>query len=137
MEHLDRSARFLRSWLVRTSMRQTMPWGILVAMLVGSLIKEFAPLPETYMSNKRNVLNVYFVKFAWAWTLCLLLPFISVTSYCVTRSVPAVLRRLSSLLVGTAICGDQVPDLFWGSSCVKVLFKVAISIKFWASHKTS
>lgn len=58
MEYVDRAARILRSWLVRSSVRQMMPWVILVAMLAGSLIKELAPLPETYMSNKRNVLNV-------------------------------------------------------------------------------
>ncbi|XP_066482486.1 acyl-coenzyme A diphosphatase FITM2 [Tiliqua scincoides] len=103
MEHVDRSARFLRAWLVRSSVRRTMPWGILGLMLGGSLVKEWAPLPQTYLSDKRNVLNVYFVKFAWGWTLCLLLPFISVTNYCVTKNVLVVLRRLSSLLVATAI----------------------------------
>lgn len=43
------------------------------------------------------------MKFAWGWTLCLLLPFISLTNYCATQNVLVVLRRLSSLLVSTAI----------------------------------
>ncbi|XP_064888050.1 acyl-coenzyme A diphosphatase FITM2 isoform X1 [Columba livia] len=54
----------------------------------------------------------YFVKVAWAWTFWLLLPFIAVTTYQFagskflygpTKSVLMVLRRLSALLVGTAI----------------------------------
>ncbi|KFQ48975.1 Fat storage-inducing transmembrane protein 2, partial [Nestor notabilis] len=54
----------------------------------------------------------YFVKVAWAWTFWLLLPFITVTTYQFAKSkllygrmksILAVLRRLSTLLVGTAI----------------------------------
>ncbi|XP_010221272.1 PREDICTED: LOW QUALITY PROTEIN: fat storage-inducing transmembrane protein 2 [Tinamus guttatus] len=54
----------------------------------------------------------YFVKVAWAWTFLLLLPFIGVTTYQFarskflygpTKSVLIVLRRLSALLVGTAV----------------------------------
>ncbi|XP_034979608.1 acyl-coenzyme A diphosphatase FITM2 [Zootoca vivipara] len=103
MEYMDRSASFLRPYLVRDAARRTMPLGLLGLMLGGSVIKEWAPLPETYMSNKRNLINMYFVKVAWAWTLCLLLPFIGIATYHVTRSVAVVVRRLSALLVGTAI----------------------------------
>ncbi|XP_061487397.1 acyl-coenzyme A diphosphatase FITM2 [Rhineura floridana] len=103
MEYVDRSARFLRPYLVRSVVRRAMPWGLLGLMLGGSLIKELAPLPECYMSNKRNLLNVYFVKLAWAWTLCLQLPFISITNYLVTRNIVVVVQRLSALMVGTAI----------------------------------
>lgn len=45
----------------------------------------------------------YFVKVAWAWTFCLLLPFIALTNYHLTGKAGLVLRRLSTLLVGTAI----------------------------------
>ncbi|KAM5135456.1 acyl-coenzyme A diphosphatase FITM2 isoform 2-T2 [Mantella aurantiaca] len=45
----------------------------------------------------------YFVKLSWGWTLSFLLPFIGLTNYIVTRSVPAVFRRIGSLLVGTII----------------------------------
>ncbi|XP_053100638.1 acyl-coenzyme A diphosphatase FITM2 [Hemicordylus capensis] len=103
MECLDRCARFLRPWLVRSSVRRTMPWGFLGLMFGGSLVKELAPLPESYMSNKRNLLNVHFVKFAWGWTFCLLLPFITITNYYVTRNALMVLKRLSTLMVGSAV----------------------------------
>lgn len=45
----------------------------------------------------------YFVKFAWAWTFCLLFPFISLTNYNVLQNILPVLVRLFSLLVGTII----------------------------------
>ncbi|KFP28819.1 Fat storage-inducing transmembrane protein 2, partial [Colius striatus] len=54
----------------------------------------------------------YFVKVAWAWTFWLLLPFITLTAYQFAKSkllysparrVVSVLRRLGTLLVGTAI----------------------------------
>uniref|UniRef100_A0A8C8RLS8 Fat storage inducing transmembrane protein 2 n=1 Tax=Pelusios castaneus TaxID=367368 RepID=A0A8C8RLS8_9SAUR len=103
MERLDRCARALRTALVQSPIRLWLPWGLLGLMLGGSLLKALAPLPETYMSSKRNLLNIYFVKFAWAWTFWLLLPFIAITNYCLSRNVLEVLRRLSTLLVGTMI----------------------------------
>nr|XP_056701227.1 acyl-coenzyme A diphosphatase FITM2 [Euleptes europaea] len=103
MDRVDRWARSARSCLVRSSVRRAMPWGLLGLTLGGSLVKEWAPLPESYLSNKRNLLNVYFVKIAWAWTLWLLLPFIGITNYHVTRNALVVLRRLTALLVGTVV----------------------------------
>ncbi|XP_004687457.1 PREDICTED: fat storage-inducing transmembrane protein 2 [Condylura cristata] len=103
MEHLERCAWFFRGTLVRAAVRRYLPWTLTASMLVGSLLKELSPLPESYLSNKRNVLNVYFVKVAWAWTVCLLLPFIALTNYYLTGKAGLVLRRLSTLLVGTAI----------------------------------
>ncbi|KAK9404765.1 fat storage-inducing transmembrane protein 2 [Crotalus adamanteus] len=76
-----------------------MPWALMSFMVIGSLIKELMPLTPTYLSNKRNVLNVYFVKFAWAWTFSLLLPFVSLTNYNVLQNILPVLVRLFSLLV--------------------------------------
>ncbi|CAD7669350.1 unnamed protein product [Nyctereutes procyonoides] len=103
MEHLERCARLLRGTLVRAAVRRYLPWALAFSMLAGSVLKELSPLPESYLSNKRNVLNVYFVKLAWAWTFCLLLPFIALTNYHLTGRAGLVLRRLSTLLVGTAI----------------------------------
>uniref|UniRef100_A0A8C2V3V9 Fat storage inducing transmembrane protein 2 n=2 Tax=Chinchilla lanigera TaxID=34839 RepID=A0A8C2V3V9_CHILA len=103
MEHLERCEWFLRWTLVRAAVRRYLPWALVTSMLAGSLLKELSPLPESYLSNKRNVLNVYFVKMAWAWTFCLLLPFIALTNYHLTGKASLVLRRLSTLLVGTAI----------------------------------
>uniref|UniRef100_A0A8D0HCY5 Fat storage inducing transmembrane protein 2 n=1 Tax=Sphenodon punctatus TaxID=8508 RepID=A0A8D0HCY5_SPHPU len=103
MEKLDRYARPLRAHLMQCWVRSWTPWVLLVLMLGGSLLKELELVPETYLSNKRNLLNVCFVKLSWAWTFWLLLPFIGVTNYHVTQNALGVLRRLSHLLVGTII----------------------------------
>ncbi|XP_075384836.1 acyl-coenzyme A diphosphatase FITM2 isoform X1 [Tenrec ecaudatus] len=103
MDHLERCAWFLRGTLVRAAVRRYLPWALVTCMLMGSVLKELSPLPESYLSNKRNVLNMYFVKVAWAWTFILLLPFIALTTYQLTGKPGLVLRRLTTLLVGTAI----------------------------------
>lgn len=73
-------------------------------VLSGSFIHDFLPPPQSYLSNKRNVFNVYFVKFGWGWTLVLLIPFISLTSSVYTSFNPsAMLRHLSRMAVAT--CG--------------------------------
>uniref|UniRef100_A0A8C0UC81 Fat storage inducing transmembrane protein 2 n=1 Tax=Cyanistes caeruleus TaxID=156563 RepID=A0A8C0UC81_CYACU len=70
------------------------------------------PLPDSKVSEYRYFLARYFVKVAWAWTLWLLLPFITLTTYELarskflygrTKSALLVLRRLGALLVGTAV----------------------------------
>ncbi|XP_009071741.1 PREDICTED: fat storage-inducing transmembrane protein 2, partial [Acanthisitta chloris] len=70
------------------------------------------PAPYTYLILFCLFSGRYFVKLAWAWTLWLLLPFIALTTYQFartkflygpTRSILVVLRRLSTLLVGTAV----------------------------------
>lgn len=58
MEHVERCAWFLRGTLVREAVRRYLPWALVASMLAGSLLKELSPLPESYLSNKRNVLNV-------------------------------------------------------------------------------
>lgn len=58
MEHLERCAWFLRGTLVRAAVRRYLPLALVVSMVAGSFVKEFSPLPESYLSNKRNVLNV-------------------------------------------------------------------------------
>ncbi|XP_006881611.1 PREDICTED: fat storage-inducing transmembrane protein 2 [Elephantulus edwardii] len=103
MDHLDRCAWLVRGTLVRAAVRRYLPWALVAFMLTGSVLKEVSPLPESYLSNKRNVFNVYFVKVAWGWTFCLLLPFIALTNYHLTGKPGQVLRRLSTLLVGTAV----------------------------------
>ena len=73
-----------------------------LAIVAGSFIHEFLPLPHSYFSNKRNAFNVYFVKLGWGWTLGLLIPFISLTSYVYTSFNPtAMLKHLSRMAVGT------------------------------------
>jgi len=73
-----------------------------LVILAGSFIHEFLPLPQSYLSNKRNVFNVYFVKLGWGWTLALLIPFISLTSSVYTSLNPtSMLKHLSRMAVGT------------------------------------
>ncbi|XP_064023807.1 acyl-coenzyme A diphosphatase FITM2 [Pogoniulus pusillus] len=112
MERLERCGRRLRAALAAGRVRRRLPWLLLAVVLVGSALKDNELVPETPMQNKHNPLNVYFVKVAWAWTLWLLLPFMAVTTYQFaksklhygpTKSILLVLRRLSALLVGTAI----------------------------------
>ena len=43
---------------------------------IGSLLTDIFPIPQTYLSNKRNFFNMYMVKLGWAWTLSMLIPFI-------------------------------------------------------------
>ncbi|KAM7436259.1 fat storage-inducing transmembrane protein 2 [Porites harrisoni] len=40
-----------------------------LVILTGSFLHDFLPFPQSYLSNKRNVFNVYFVKLGWGWTL--------------------------------------------------------------------
>ncbi|KAM4623174.1 acyl-coenzyme A diphosphatase FITM2 [Discoglossus pictus] len=103
MERLDRVASlFQRKFLNETFRRHF--FLVLVCIVVGgSVLKEVSPLPDSYLNNKRNFLNVYFVKFSWAWTFWLLLPFIVLTNYTLTQSKRVVLRRINTLLVGTVI----------------------------------
>ena len=76
----------------------------LFVVVVCSFIHGFQPLPQSYLSNKRNVLNVYFVKFGWGWTLLVLIPFISFTSSLYTSLNPlAILKHLRMMAVAT--CG--------------------------------
>ncbi|KAM6378689.1 acyl-coenzyme A diphosphatase FITM2 [Pluvialis apricaria] len=112
MERLERCGRWLRAGLSGGRVRRRLPWVLLAIVLLGSALKDGDLVPETPMQNKRNPLNVYFVKVAWAWTFWLLLPFITVTAYQFakskflygpTKSVLMVLRRLCALAVGTAI----------------------------------
>jgi len=73
-----------------------------LVILAGSFIHEFLPLPQSYLSNKRNVFNVYFVKLGWGWTLGLLIPFISLTSSVYTSFKPSsMLKHLSRVAVGS------------------------------------
>ncbi|XP_038659143.1 fat storage-inducing transmembrane protein 2 isoform X1 [Scyliorhinus canicula] len=71
--------------------------------LGGSLLKASQLVTESYFSNRRNALNVYFVKFSWGWTLGLLLPFVFTSNYFVQRDVLFAVRRITSCVVGTAV----------------------------------
>lgn len=86
--------------LIQPSVKVPVYLGIL---LFGSVMCDFFPLPRTYLSRKDNVFNVYFVKFAWGWTLLTVGSFVAVSSWvycCGDRAL--VKRHLSRLAVGTA-----------------------------------
>ena len=73
-----------------------------LVILTGSFLHDFLPFPQSYLSNKRNVFNVYFVKLGWGWTLGLMIPFMCLTSLVYTSCKPfAMLKHLSRLAVGT------------------------------------
>lgn len=92
----------ISEWILMSpSSKAAIYWLIVIA---GSFSHDFLPLPHSYFSNKRNVFNVYFVKLGWGWTLGLIIPFISLTSFAYTTCNPsAMLRHLSRLVVGTCV----------------------------------
>ncbi|XP_072133017.1 acyl-coenzyme A diphosphatase FITM2 [Mobula birostris] len=90
--------RFHHSWL-----RRYLALLLAAITLGGSILKATQVLPESYFSNRRNALNVYFVKLSWGWTMGLLLPFIFTSNYFVQRDVLFALRRITSCAVGTVV----------------------------------
>ncbi|XP_043080192.1 acyl-coenzyme A diphosphatase FITM2 isoform X1 [Puntigrus tetrazona] len=76
--------------------------GTVQTLLEWSILKATGLVPESYFSNSRNVLNLYFVKVSWGWTIVLLLPFIFYSNL-YNRSHTFVLRRLTALLVATVV----------------------------------
>jgi len=46
---------------------------------VLSVVTDMFPFPRTYFSNKRNALNMIFVKWGWGWTCTILGMFIYFT----------------------------------------------------------
>nr|XP_014346577.1 PREDICTED: fat storage-inducing transmembrane protein 2 isoform X3 [Latimeria chalumnae] len=94
---------FSNMFCTTEAVRKNFQWVLVAITVAGSLIKEVQLLPDSYFNYKRNVLNVYFVKLAWGWTLCILLPFIALSNFCVSRDIKIVLKRSSTLVVGTAV----------------------------------
>lgn len=75
----------------------------LLISIAGSLLKELQLVPDTYFSSSRNILNLYFVKVSWGWTLLLLTPFVLLSNSSFSRDVSFLARRLLSLAIATAI----------------------------------
>ena len=91
---------FLGLLLLPASYKAVFYWFLVI---LGSFICDFLPIPQSYFSNRRNVLNVYFVKWSWGWTLCLLSPHIFLTSAVYTYgNIVTMIRNLTRLAVGTA-----------------------------------
>ena len=69
----------------------------------GSLLFDFIKAPPSYFSNKRNVLNLLFVKWGWAWTFSCLATFILISTYIYTGGNRRLIRaHLMRLLFGSA-----------------------------------
>lgn len=79
-----------------------------VALYLGSLflislIGDFSPYPKTYFARSDNFFNVYFVKWGWAWTLALSVPYIVLTSFtlCCGNRGKLIREHVSRILVAT------------------------------------
>jgi len=62
--------------IMKTNVKFALLWLVFV---VGSFIHDFFPFPQSYFSDSKNFLNVYFVKIGWGWTSGLLLLYITCT----------------------------------------------------------
>ena len=75
----------------------------LCAAAAGSLLFDFIKTPASYFSNKRNAINLLFVKWGWAWTFCSLATFILISTYIYSGGNRRLIRaHLMRLLVGSA-----------------------------------
>ncbi|KAI3357797.1 hypothetical protein L3Q82_016191, partial [Scortum barcoo] len=97
-------------------------WTFLLISVVGSILKDFTDVPQTYFSSSRNVLNLYFVKLSWGWTLALLAPFVILSNFSPGRRAFFV-RRLMSLVVATVIWYTCTQTFLyiedWWGSCLE------------------
>lgn len=72
------------------------------SVFVVSILAEVLPFPKTYFSRSDNVLNQYFVKLGWGWTVFVTSPFLLMSSYtycCGKRD--KVLQHLARLGIAT------------------------------------
>jgi len=80
--------------------------GLYVAVVIfASVCKDLLPPIKTYMANKHNVFNVFFVKWGWLWTLVLVVPFVVLTSYTYSCGTVELVRKhvIRVLVVATTI----------------------------------
>ncbi|XP_061702483.1 acyl-coenzyme A diphosphatase FITM2 [Syngnathoides biaculeatus] len=95
------------------AVRHKFPWMFLLISVVGSVLKEFQLVPQTYFSSSRNFLNVYFVKVSWGWTLLLLTPFLLLSNTTFSRDAVFLGRRLLSPAVATAVWYSCTETFFY------------------------
>ncbi|VDK84820.1 unnamed protein product, partial [Dibothriocephalus latus] len=73
------------------------------AAAAGSLIFDFVKMPPSLFSNKRNVFNLVFVKWGWAWTFSALTLFIILSTYVYTGANKRLMRaHMMRMLAGSA-----------------------------------
>ena len=72
-------------------------------VLIGSVISDVFAVPQTYFSEKRNVLNRVFVGFGYGWTLVLLSGYIFLTSFVYTCGdwKTVIRKHLTRLVIST------------------------------------
>jgi Inositol phospholipid synthesis protein Scs3p. len=72
------------------------------SLFIVSLLADVLPFPKTYLSRSDNILNQYFVKIGWFWTLCATVPFLLMTShtYCCGKR-DKVMQHLARLGIAT------------------------------------
>lgn len=82
----------------------------LIGVVTGSVIADLFIFPKTVMADKRNSLNVYFIKLGWGWTLVSIGTYIFLTTliYC-CRDYAKMCQHGMRLVVGT----------FWWYVCTK------------------
>lgn len=94
-------AFFIKFGNTEPTIRAVSCWVIVV---IGSLVHDFHHPPRTYFSNKRNVFNVIFVKFALGWTLAAIAPFVILSSLMKSQgNVSVVLKNVTRLLVAFGV----------------------------------
>ncbi|XP_052817094.1 acyl-coenzyme A diphosphatase FITM2-like [Mya arenaria] len=72
-------------------------------VLIGSVFSDIISLPKTYFSDKKNLLNQFFVHFGFGWTFLLLTGYIFLTCF-VTYSgnwKPVIRKHLTRLVITT------------------------------------
>ncbi|CAG03837.1 unnamed protein product, partial [Tetraodon nigroviridis] len=87
----------------KPAIRRYFHWMFLFITIAGSVLKELEVVPQSYFSHRRNIINIYFIKLSWGWTLLLLTPFILLANSLFSRKVSFLARRVLSLVVATAI----------------------------------
>ena len=55
--------------LIKTNIKL---WTYVLILIVVSVVTDHFPAPRCYFSDKRNILNQYFVKLGWGWTCSLI-----------------------------------------------------------------
>ncbi|KAJ8683112.1 hypothetical protein QAD02_018904 [Eretmocerus hayati] len=72
------------------------------AIFLGSIVADIMPIPKTYFSRSNNILNRFFIKWAWGWLLTTVGPWVMLTAHtigCGRRSV--LLKHIARLVFAT------------------------------------
>ena len=75
----------------------------LAIIIIGSLLKSYELVPNSYFSLKTNIFNRFFAKLGWAWTMGLLGPFIYLTLVTTHTQYQIFTRHLIRLLIATGV----------------------------------